>query len=126
MLQNRGTCLNATFCQRLIPMWSSFPPKPEKYLSRCAVDTIIGGTRILFTLCICVPSLLVLYVLKDMGSAPCLLVCPRPNVEHRQIRKIIGFSFEKGGGDSSCDALKIQNLLIYLHDSSHHTIERYI
>lgn len=58
--------------------------------------------------------------------------CPHSNVFYRQIRKIIGFSFEKGGrvgaGASSLswDALKIQNFLIYLHDSSNHTVERYI
>lgn len=69
-----------------------------------------------------------LYVFKDMGSAWRLLVCPHPNVEHQQIRKIIGFSFEKSGGknSSSCDVLKIQNFLIYLHDRSYHTVERYI
>lgn len=46
----------------------------------------------------------VLYVFRD-ASAWRLLVCPHPNVHHRQIRKIIGFSFEKRGGrnPSSCD-----------------------
>ena len=40
-----------------------------------------------------------LYVFKDTGSAWHLLVCPHPNVEHQQIRKIIGFSFEKSVGE---------------------------
>lgn len=92
--RTRWTCLNIIFCQRLIPRSVFLSTQTIKVSRLCHRYHYRWDAHLpyIMRLRFCPP---VLNVFKDTGNAWCLLACPHPNVEHRQIRKIIGFSFEK-------------------------------